>query len=432
MPLLIPFSTVGSTKLEPSPYWLSIGDLDGDAGAWLSVVDDNGNSYTAGKWYAFGDAAGILTKRDPLGEIIWESSPFNAKFSPQDMRISPFNDDIYISNTLEDYSYTYSSASVIQMTASSGSGFAPRGLSSSPFDTFDVFNTEFDIDNSGNIYMTARVRPVPSSTEEFSVIAKLNSFGALQWLKKIDDGRNNSFYAIRLRVDKSNGDIYLAGESFTSFSISSGVALKINSSGSLVWAKELYDSSFPVRTVGGALDSLNNFYITNYLAEDTQVITKLNSSGNVVWQRKISSGYVRQAATDSDNNLFVIMTSGMTYVDVLKFDIDGNLLWQIRISGAGEGLYSLQPSVSSVGDFFLPITNVSGLIANGLIKLPGDGSITGTFGPITISSASRAVSTYSKAWTNASHPLSTYSLTVSDLTAAFTNPNLSYQRINIR
>ena len=414
-----------------SEYWLSIGSSDGDAAAWLSAVDSEGNSYAAGGWYQFWpNEAGLITKRNLLGEIIWETAPFNEQFVSKDMKISPYDDSVYVSSTLEDYSYERSFAALMEVIPSSGTGYAPRVFGNG---TFEIGSAIFDIDNAGNSYICARVRPNPSSTTTLMMIAKLNSFGTLQWAKSIDEGRYNFLEMASLSVDKSTGDIYLAGETRDSFSVSAGVAIKINSSGTLQWAKELYDPSLPVRIYGGTLDSSNNLYLIGFQSASIQIINKINSSGNIVWQRQVSSGYLKRAVTDSNNNLFVTLSgAGGSYTDILKFDSNGNLLWQRRILGYGDVLEYLQPSVSSEGDFFLPGSRVDGAFASAMIKLPGDGSLTGTYGPISYSYAFNVVSSYNLDLVSASHPLSTYSVNLSDGTAAFTSPGLTYEREDIK
>jgi hypothetical protein len=108
---------------------------------------------------------------------------------------------------------------------------------------------------------------------------------------------------------------------------------------------------------------------------------KFNSAGGVVWTRKINTSLVATAFTepnitcDDQNNIYVtlgISTSSGQFWYVIQFDTNYNIIWQRRITGIVNINYPLwnKNNLYLTGD---------GASRNILIKLPDDGTLTGTY-----------------------------------------------------
>lgn len=124
-------------------------------------------------------------------------------------------------------------------------------------------------------------------------------------------------------------------------------------------------------------------------------------SPSISWSRRFSSCQINQVVVDSANNVLVagatLSGGSIDGVFIAKLDTNGTVQWQRRMTISG---YS-QPSAfnlatDSIGNIYLGINgytttgNKSPLI---VAKLPGDGTLTGTYGSITYASHSATVNT---------------------------------------
>ena len=190
--------------------------------------------------------------------------------------------------------------------------------------------------------------------EDAAFIIKLNPSGVLQWAQKINptlDGRPNDIV-----IDESNNIFvvgYVGSGLFVAKHNSSGTQLSYNTYGFGTYTKNAY---------GIAIDNNGNLFISGrYLQTITLgpftltagttldmdgYIAKINSSGTVIWAKKLSSpGQGTDAlytiAVDANNNIYTVgqvdstaivgnitipLSDGMKFI-IIKFDNDGNPIW---------------------------------------------------------------------------------------------------------
>lgn len=246
------------------------------------------------------------------------------------------------------------------------------------------------LDSDGNVYCggttTGSLAESNGGSNDMFVI-KLNSSGQLIWATQIgSDTRSSSSEIIgaggydkcnSIAVD-SSGNVYCGGGAASSFSEVSGgggdaVVIKLNSSGALVWARQLgsttqtnssevNDASGNDSCLGIDVDSSGNVYCggttdgnlaeTNAGSGDVMVF-KMDSSGSIVWVSQIGtatkasssdiigatgSDLCRDVAVDANQNTYCggrttssfsesNVGGGTADLIIAKFDSSGDLLW---------------------------------------------------------------------------------------------------------
>ena len=194
------------------------------------------------------------------------------------------------------------------------------------------------VDSSGNVYLVGYTTTEGQGNRE-AVVSKYNSSGVLQWQRLLGDSNPNYAYGVVL---DSSGDVYVAGigDSYT------GLIFKYNSSGTIVWQKTVpYMQNALI-----ANDSSNNIYVagTYYTGgvpnnNRNWLIMKLNSSGSLTWAREMTGSgteYVSGIAVDSSGNVFVTghtNTSSVNNYDVgiAKYNSSGTLQWHYYLGSTG-------------------------------------------------------------------------------------------------
>lgn len=252
------------------------------------------------------------------------------------------------------------------------------------------------VDASGNVYTTGYF----SKTVDFDpnagtfnmvsdsgtidmFVSKLDAAGNFLWAKQISGTDIDEGDAMVL---DAAGNIYITGSFFgtTDFDIGAGTfnltsagdrdifILKLDSSGDLVWVKQIgelnadYGLSIAVDASGnvytsGAFQMTADFDPGAGTANMTSAgsydvfISKLNSSGNFVWAKQMGGAnddYGNSIALDGAGNIYLAgsfngtmdadpgaatlsMTSTGDDIFVSKFDNSGNLVWAKQLAGSG-------------------------------------------------------------------------------------------------
>ena len=297
----------------------SIGSTSNDFGK-AGAIDSSGN------FYATGEAPNeILTvKYNSTGGVVWQKEfDTGGTYSRVSGATTDSSDNFYMCG--------YNSRDGVDIELikvnSSGTNQWTRELGDADFD----FGYNVAVDSSGNVYISGYKEDSDSNRD--ALIAKYNSSGTLQWQRELGGSGDDRGFAIG--VD-SAGNAYLVGQDESTGTGSAGFIAKYNSSGTLQWQRRLDSSSNEIfRAV--AFDADDNVYAagkTSQSGTDSWLIVKYNSSGTLQWQRELSCGGSAQA---------------------------------YAIAGIkGDSIYI-------VGDYNHTLS--SGLI----VKLPTDGSLTGTY-----------------------------------------------------
>jgi outer membrane protein assembly factor BamB len=137
----------------------------------------------------------------------------------------------------------------------------------------------------------------------------------------------------------SSGDIYVAGQ--TGYSgTTQCLLLKYNTSGSLLWQRELGDPSKDQGWQKIAIDGSGNVYCAGYcnVTSDADILlAKYNSSGALQWQRRFgrsgAGDYCNGLTVDSDGNLYFCSSISTNNGDMLVANLPSD--------GSGMGTYSV-------------------------------------------------------------------------------------------
>lgn len=197
-----------------------------------------------------------------------------------------------------------------------------------------------DVDSSGNIFITGGFYSTSlnfgttsiSNTNNYkdAFIAKYNSTGNFQWVKKI--GGTNDEDVRNIKLD-NNGNIYITGH-FSSPNLNLG-------------------------TTNLTLNSFQDIFLTKY-----------DTNGNVLWARKGGvSGYNTSTGLtiDSNNNSYIsgayfnsinfgnlpeMFSQGNQDVFLTKFDTNGNAIWS-KTNGGVNNDFGFAVTCNTLNELFL-------------------------------------------------------------------------------
>ncbi len=293
------------------------------------------------------------------------------------------------------------------------------------------------VDSSGNIYIASYTQSQGAGSRDL-LIVKYDTNGSLQWQRVL--GVSTSDDALDISID-SSGNSYVVGLIGSSY----GVVAKYDTNGNLQWQRSLTGNLAAFR--GIATDSSGNSYCSGsvYLGSNSELfIVKYDTNGNLQWQKSLgSSGSTFESAynicLDNFGYVYVVgATNAFGTIDtiVLKYDTDGNLQWQRSFGGAliiedGYGI-----DVDSNGNlYFAGVTfdqnapTIERKIF--IVRVPGDGSKTGTYGDYSYSISNLIAGTTSLTSSASSLTSSTSTLTGSTPTLTNSTPSLTSTTIQI-
>lgn len=300
---------------------------------------------------------------------------------------------------------------------------------------------EIHIDSSDNIFI---VGLTDQSGNTYFLVAKYNTSGTLQWQNSFGD--NSGVYGYGVTTD-SSGNLYLCGPHFASPVRT--VVHKCNSSGTLQWSHRLTNptSSGALFGTNIAVDDSGNVYVlsngegSGFNSEWRLV--KLDTSQNIAWERNIDATYSCEATSvriDSGGNIIVggyaNNTSGQPYLTAVKYNSSGTFQWQRHAydytgSNAGSGGYTYDGKIDREGNVYMVGTMYpyGGGREIGVIKIPSDGTLTGTHtegsNSVVLAASSYNVITSQSAITIASYTPTSVTPTLTNKTSALTSSTVA-------
>jgi len=292
------------------------------------------------------------------------------------------------------------------------------------------------VDSAGNVIVTGHTASAGAGSFDF-LIAKYSSTGTLQWQRTL--GGTGSDFSYSVATDSAD-DIIVTGQTASAGAGSNDFLIaKYNSAGTLQWQ----------RTLGGTgsdagqsvtVDSAGNVIVTGHTASagagsSDFLIAKYSSTGTLQWQRTLGGtggdvGY--SVTTDSADNIIVTGYTGSAGVGssdslIAKYSSAGALQWQRTLGGTG-GDAGQSVTVDSAGNVIVTgQTDSAGAGGNDFLiaKLPPDGSLTGTYGPLTyqassLTDAASSLTDAASALSDASSGLTDAASSLTDQAAALT------------
>ena len=354
------------------PYW--IGLLGGGSGAYgySAAVDASGNLYICG----YATAGGFrLAKYSVSGTIQWQRSLTSGSGDVAYSIAVDSSSNVYVCG------YTNAGTNYIQIAKYDTSGTIQwqRSLGGSNETGLSVA-----VDSSGNVYVSGYTGANGAYPE--IQLAKYNTSGTIQWQRRLGSTGSAAF-GYSVAVD-SSGNVYVCGSSAATGTDDIQLA-KYNTSGTIQWQRRLRSASSTDQGNSIAVDSSGNVYICGYSTETGNgeiQIAKYNTSGTIQWQRSLGTSTVvdigESIAVDTFGNIYVCGTAypvSDTYCQIAKYDTSGNIQWQRSLNSA-DAEYGKSIAVDSSGNFYICGQSYAGGGVKFLFaKLPGDGSLTGTY-----------------------------------------------------
>ncbi len=216
-----------------------------------------------------------------------------------------------------------------------------------------VYDVAFDHDDD-IIVVGVWPNSTGSSTYDWA-IAKFDTDGNYLWNVTVPWHATQNDFAYSVEVDSQN-NLFVGGV-FRNNS-DDWALIKINSSGSVLWKRNLpWSNTVSYSGMSVAVDSSDNVYFAGQGYNTTYdfSVMKLDSSGNQLWNRSInygSSDAAYDVAVDRSGDIFVVgnVYTGSYYsLAVVKYSSSGNLLLN-RSFNFSSNAYAYSVIVDNAGD----------------------------------------------------------------------------------
>ena len=259
-------------------------------------------------------------------------------------------------------------------------------------------------DSSGNMYLAMRSSEGVSPNGVSEVVEKINSSGTKQFIKKVSQFTSGfNSYSTNGIVADASGNFYFAGAYYdwSGSQTRYGAVVKYNTSGVEQWNRFLGTTSYgnSVYNYGITVAPSGNVYacgsVKGSAIGNGALIAKFNSTGNLQWQKALgSSDFTFYAITcDLEENLYACgQDSSGLYGILAKFNSSGVLQWQrtFRDTTAADTSTKLTSITLDSKNNIIVAANCNTAVA---LKLPSDGTLTGTYGVYSYATSSYAVTT---------------------------------------
>ena len=401
------------------------------------IADGIGNIYAVGY---YSDAAGggqpkiLIIKYNKSGEIEWQRSLHGSQGDYGHSIALDSVGGVYICGRtrsvgpggLSGFIAKYSTVGALQWQRSIGS--------SSNDSLYGIA-----ADSANNIYVVGDTS-ISGSIDYDLLLVKYNSSGTIQWQRAL--GGNNTDYGYSIAFDSSD-NLYVCGEKYnSSYGRNDILIAKYNSSGTIQWQKILGDQYTSNSDVGRgiAVDSSDNIYIVGYsekpaLGSDDVILAKYNSSGTIQWQRYLGgtdNDKGHAIAIDSSDDIYIFgetRSAGAGNADCLlaKYNSSGTIQWQRTFGGFSTEEVDANSLAIDADDniCFVSETRSVSDIQLLLVKVPNDGSLTGTYGSFTYASSSLTSGTSTLGDNTGSLSDSSVSLTDASASMTASTPTLT-------
>lgn len=434
---------LGAALDSRSDYWISV---FGETSATYEnhqgiAIDSSGNSYICGYGNGPGNiGAGFLAKIDPYGTKLWQKwyqvSGYETYF--QSMKSNGADlflvGAVYISGIAKRLHMKINTNGEIQWQRVVGDGVT----SNTQFHTKSLA-----LDPFGNTVSVAGFGSAPS---KYYMTTRFNTTGDnFNTYRNLTHGSNG--YFDNVKIDGSNQNNYFYGDyaSSGSFPEAYGLITKLNETYSQIWSIYYNNDSNRYSSVVGMSADNSYAYAAGYQGSDSGVspytviafLSKIDgASGSIAWTRALDGALWRSVIhSPTSGNVYVVGNDYPNYaVLIAKYNSSGTLLWQRTMTGVSTG-YNGEIQLDSSENLYIPVGSISvGGSANscvGVLKLPGDGSLTGTYGDL-IYAASSLSATTPASWASTSIGISSTSSTSTTSAATVSTAALSSYRKNIR
>lgn len=429
---------MGASLSYFSDYWVSIygqGTTTYEAPQGIAI-DSSGNTYLIG--YAGGYPIGatnkmFLAKLDSKGRKLWQKYYQNGSYEAYGTEIN-FGADGYLyvsANSYETVGYT------IVMKLTTDGGIVWQQKVGDGVNGYTMFhNRTSTVDPFGNTTTIVRGGVGTYTT------ARFNTGGSVFSGNFFKPAHASGGYFDQVLIEGSTQNVYYAGDfsSTGNFFESFGIISKTSETGGHLWSMYYNNPSTNYSSVSNLWADTTYVYTVSYTSPDSgsglyAIVTKFNgSNGSVVWSRAVSNAFFRSVAVNAAGDVYVYGENRVNNaMYIAKWNSSGTLQWQRDFTNVSP-FYTPVLRIDSANNLYMSIGYYTSAYdaCIGAVKLPGDGSLTGTYGEFTYSAASLTESAAPHSWASTSMSMSTTSVgvTAGALVASDTN-QLPTTRANI-
>ncbi len=250
------------------------------------------------------------------------------------------------------------------------------------------------VDGSNNVYLGGQFNTAnlttPAATLVGSVDAlllKLDSSGTTVWSRSYGAAGGSTLGA-SVAIDSAGNPFFsgtftaaLTTPALTTIGSTDTFVIKLDSSGSITWARNYGGPAGSTNSSGIAIDGSDNVFVTGYFSADLTTPTlvligsidgyviKIDSTGTTAWTRGIngagSATYGFAAKADSSGNVYVagrfsssLTTPALTKVGtadgfVIRYDSSGSVALTQSFSGAGATVSPQSIAVDPSGNIYV-------------------------------------------------------------------------------
>lgn len=408
------------TSTSP-PVWFA--NNGSSAGQWRDLaVDAVGNSYVYGSSNGYTNnasiGAAVVQKRYANGGIIWTSSyPANTYTNPSSIAVersisSTVNTNaIYFCGSHATAYSNYNDRAFVAKSDGSGAIQWQRSITSSSASGVSMnWTNSLSADHTGVAFLDASV----------ATMIKFTTAGATSFQSKITGG-GGSVYG--RSVVCREGFTYVSGDDFVGANGYQQV-VKYSSAGAVTWKRQVgVGNGLYFVADGMDVDADSSVYLAGRGTaggSGFSTIVKLNSSGTLVWARNIafSESIKTLQYNKYDGHIYAVSSSGASCW-ILKMTTAGAQVWQRSLNLGGTNSAN-EIAFDPAGTYYY----ISGQRAM-LAKLLTDGTGTGTYTGFTYSVASRTINDYTSSTTSVAS-----SATIATSTHTIATPSLSFSSIS--
>ena len=319
------------------------------------ALDGGGGIYVTGTSYletqAYSSSAFATVKYNSAGDTVWGRSYNAPRLISASNRATAFDLDgsgnVYITGNATGVS-DISAVATVKYNAHGDTVWAksylgPNSIAGQP--------STFTVDESGNVYVAGTTSSPTGYPPDGYIVIKHNSNGEIAWTRRYNDQANGNAWAASLAVDES-GYVYVVGSSRVSDIPADYATIRYDSAGDTVWVSRyngVWNSTDEATSL--AVDHNGNVYVTGNSWSSLSspnptsdfATVKYNSSGDTLWARD----YNGPANRSDQARVIVVDAQGNVYVTGsadLDNDIEGRTTKSdyatIKYNSAGDRLWA--------------------------------------------------------------------------------------------
>ncbi|MEO0074890.1 MAG: SBBP repeat-containing protein [candidate division WOR-3 bacterium] len=342
-------------------------DNDDDL-AYAIAVDNSGNVYVTGISYSDNSNYDCLTIKYNTNGVRQWLARYNGPNNSWDYGLSIKVDNqgnVYVVGD-SDGVLTYTDFIIIKYNSLGNQQWVRRYNGNA---NNQDFSYDLQLDFSNNVIVAGSSIGVNSESD--FIMIKYNNNGIQQWTLRFDGEGNSNDEVTCLAIDQDN-NLYVAGTTSSSGQGNDFMIVKYTNLGELQWSRR-YNSTFNKddNVSGLALDNQGNVYVAgeSYTINSSYdiVIVKYNSDGILQWTQQYNGprngeDWVSAVMTDNSGNIYLCGGSegiGTDYDFVtIKYNANGVLQWLQRYNGNSNSIdYATALTVDRIGNVY--VTGVS-------------------------------------------------------------------------